>query len=96
MPEIKLPVSFPDFIKDPVKAILYMSLIAIVTLFMFLYKGWVNDKEDLKKQLTDCSTNVYTSRVETQQLREQYIGVMGALKEIQGEVNTLKKLGIIK
>jgi hypothetical protein len=93
---IKLPVSFSDFIKDPVKGILYMSLVAIVALFLFLYRGWVSDKKDLKKQLVECGSSTYAARVETQQLRDQYIEVMGALKEIQGEVNTLKKLGIIK
>lgn len=93
---IKLPVSFDKFKDDPEKAILYMAFVAIVALFGLLYKGWTGEKKDMKAQINACETNVYTSRVETKQMREQYIEVMGALKEIQGEVNTLKKLGIIK
>ncbi len=96
MPEIKLPVSFADFVKSPLKALLYIFMVAIVGLFTYLQVQSSNEKKDLKEQLLKCDTNVYTSRVETQQLRDQYIEVMGALKEIQGEVNTLKKLGIIK
>jgi hypothetical protein len=96
MPGIKLPVSFGEFVKNKKDAITYMSIVAMVALFGLLYKGWLNEKKDLNKRLVDCDTNIYTSRVETKQLRDQYIEVMGALKEIQGEVNTLKKLGIIK
>jgi hypothetical protein len=96
MPGIKLPVSFGEFVKNKKDAITYMSIVALVALFGLLYKGWVDREKKLEKQIAECSTNVYTARVETQQLRDQYIDVMGALKEIQGEVNTLKKLGIIK
>jgi hypothetical protein len=96
MPGIKLPVSFGEFLKNKKDAITYMSIVALVALFGLLYKGWVDREKKLEKQIAECSTNVYTARVETQQLRDQYIDVMGALKEIQGEVNTLKKLGIIK
>jgi hypothetical protein len=96
MPGIKLPVSFGEFVKNKKDAITYMSIVAMVALFGLLYKGWMNEKNDLKEALLKCDTNVYTSRVETQQLRDQYIEVMGALKGLEGEVNTLKKLGIIK
>jgi hypothetical protein len=87
---------FKAFKENLTATILSLFTLTIIFLFGLVYRGWVTERKDLKKQLVDCGTGTYAARVETKQLRDQYIEVMGALKEIQGEVNTLKKLGIIK
>ena len=91
-----LPVKFNDFIKDPVKAILYMAIIAIVALFGFLYKGWASERKDLKDQLVKCDTKNYTQDVEIKQIRTQYVETFGLLKEVQSKIKTLQELGQIK
>jgi len=95
---------FKDFLQamkdDPKSTILYIAFGAIVTLFGILQVSHKKTEARQDKELTDCRAasvaNAYTAKVENDQLREKMIDVLGALKEVQGEMNTLKKLGIIK
>jgi hypothetical protein len=100
MPEIKLPVTFAEFVKNKKDAITYMAIFAMMILFGLLYKGWQNDKKDLRKQISDCNTNnianAYTCKVENDQLRGQIVELITGFNEMKGEMKTLRKLGIIK
>lgn len=86
---IKLPVSFKEFAKDPVKAMMFLLIFAIV----FLYVRTENQDNSIN---TDCDKRL--SRCEAK------LDVMGASLKTQdslvaslvAEMNTYKKLGIIK
>jgi len=96
--------SFKDFLqglKDDLKGtIMYIAFIVIVALFWILRGVDKRNSEKQDKEIADCRTaslaNAYTCKTENDQLRGQIIEVMGAFKELKGEVNALKKLGIIK
>ena len=96
--------SFKDFIqglKDDAKGtIMYVAFIAIVVLFGILRSSDKDKTAKLEKQIADCDTNsranAFTSKSENDQLRGQIVELMGNFKELKGEINTLKKLGIIK
>lgn len=91
---------FKAFKENLTATILSLFTLAIIFLFGLVYNGWVNEKEDLNKRIDDCEVNAkanaYTSKVENDQTRDKLVEVLGALKEVQGEMNTLRKLGIIK
>jgi uncharacterized membrane protein len=85
---------------DPKSTVLYIAFIAIVALFGILRASDKSTSARQDRELVECrasaSANALTSRVENEQMRDKLIEVMGALKEVQGEMNTLRKLGIIK
>lgn len=91
-----LPVSFKDFSKDPVKAILYLAIIAIVSLFTYLQVSSNNEKKLLKEQLLKCDTKNFTQDVELKQLRDQYIEVASLFNNLKGKMETLQSLGKIQ
>lgn len=91
-----LPVKFSEFMKDPVKALLYMALVAIVALFSYLQIQSTSEKADLKKRLANCDTKNYTQDVEMKQLRGQYIELVGAVNGLRSKIETLKELGKIQ
>jgi len=91
MPEIKLPVSFPDFIKNPVHAIAYLCLIAVCYLYI---DGKISAKETKKMyqdQVTKCETDNYTNKVEMKQLREQVLELFGSTKELKAKLDALNQ-----
>jgi energy-converting hydrogenase Eha subunit B len=96
--------SFKDFLqglKDDVKGtIMYVAFIVISILFGILQSASKKTTDRLERQIKDCGensiNNAYTAKVENDQLRGQIVELMGNFKELKGEINTLKKLGIIK
>jgi CBS domain containing-hemolysin-like protein len=91
-----LPVSFKEFMKDPVKALLYLALIAIVGLFSYLQMASASEKKLLREQLLKCDTANYVQDVEMKQLRNQFIETASVLKKLEGRIETLKELGRIQ
>lgn len=95
---------FKDFLQglkdDPKGTIMYVAFLAIIVLFGIIQAGNKKSSARQDKELVECraaaSASAHTSKVENDQMRDKLIEVMGALKEVQGEMNTLKKLGIIK
>ena len=95
---------FKDFLQgmkdDPKSTILYIAFAAIIALFLILRSSDKTHNENLEQSIANCETtakaNAYTAKVENDQLRDKMVEVLGALKEVQGEMNTLRKLGIIK
>jgi|SRR5678809_66190 len=96
--------SFKDFLqglKDDLKGtIMYIAFIVIIALFGILQSSSKRITNRLEKEIADCNTNSaansFTAKVENEQIRNKLIDVMGDLKELRGEIKTLKKLGIIK
>lgn len=89
-------ISFDKFKNDPIKAVLYMALIAIGTLFGILRFQWAEERKDLKAMLDKCDTKNYTQDVEIKQIRSQYVETFGLLKEVQSKIKTLQELGKIQ
>ena len=95
---------FKDFLqglKDDLKGtIMYVAFIVISVLFGILQSVGNKNSKRQDRELVECraaaSASAHTAKVENDQMREQLIDVMGALKEMKGEMNTLRKLGIIK
>ena len=96
--------SFKDFLqglKDDLKGtIMYIAFGVIIVLFGIVQaankKSSVRQDKELVECRTEAKANAFTCKVDNDQMREKMIEVLGALKEVQGEMNTLKKLGIIK
>jgi len=85
---------------DPKSTILYIAFGAIVALFGILQASSKKHSQRQDKEIAECRTtaaaNAFTCKAENEQMRDKMIEVLGALKEVQGEMNTLRKLGIIK
>lgn|SRR5678815_814622 len=96
--------SIKDFLQgmkdDPKSTVLYIAFAAIVSLFFILRSVDKSNAEDQNKRIAQCEAaaiaNAHTFKVEADARNEKLIEVLGALKEVQGEMNTLRKLGIIK
>ncbi len=96
--------SFKNFLqglKDDLKGtIMYVAFIIISVLFGILQS--VSNKNSIRqdKELIECrasaSANAVVCKTENDQMRGQIVQLMGDFKELKGEINTLKKLGIIK
>lgn len=95
---------FKDFLQgmkdDPKSTILYIAFTVIVALFSILQVANKKQSARQDKEIAECrassTASAYTAKVENDQLRDKMVEVLGALKEVQGEMNTLRKLGIIK
>jgi len=95
---------FKDFLQglkdDPKGTIMYAAFLAVIVMFGIIQASSKRNDVKQEKRIANCEANAianaYTAKVENDQLREKMIDVLGALKEVQGEMNTLKKLGIIK
>lgn len=86
---MKLPVSFDQLKKDPKTAVSYLSIIAVVALFLrFEGKG---DKAEFKceERLTKCEAKV-------EELYKAVIELQKSNSEMEGQINTYKNLGVIK
>ncbi len=96
--------SFKNFLEglkqDPKGTVMYVAFLAIVVLFGILQAGNKRNSVRQDRELAECRTSAaassYACKVENDQVREKLINVMGALKELKGEMKQLKRLGIIK
>ena len=89
-------VSFEKFKNDPIKAVLYMALLAIGTLFGILRFQWAEEKKDLKELVYKCDNKNYTQDVEIKQLRGEVLKAVGLVNRLEAKLETLKELGKIQ
>ena len=75
-----------------------MSLLVIGISIMFTINQKTNEsvKKDLRKANKDCATEKYVLASQMERLNDKYIEVFGSLKEVQSQLRTLQKLGVIK
>ncbi len=95
-----MPISFDTLFKafkENVTATV-MSLLVIGISVMFTINQRTNEsiKKDLRKENKDCATEKYIVQTQMERLNEKYIEVFGSLKEVQSQLKTLQKLGLIK
>ncbi len=95
-----MPISFDTLFKafkENVTATV-MSLLVIGISVMFTINQRTNEgiKKDLRKANKDCATEKYIVQTQMERLNEKYIEVFGSLKEVQSQLKTLQKLGLIK
>lgn len=84
-----LPVSFKDFVKQPVKAVLFLSLLAIGYLYVDIKMTTNQDKEDQNKRITALESKV---DVLTYQLKTSDSIMLIATTKLE----ILKQMGKIK
>ena len=96
MPEIKLPVTFGEFIKNPLKALLYIFMVAIVGLFSYLVVKYEKQHKEDRVEIKECKTANYVQSVQHEQLRKEVLDARVEWSGIKAELETLKKLGLIK
>jgi len=68
---MSFPVSFKEFIKDPIKAMLFLCLIAIMYLYIDNKMGYVKqiEKEDIRATKQDVRISELEEKVEDLQQR---------------------------
>ena len=87
---------FKAFKESPTAAIMTLLVLAISAMFVINQKTNEGVKDDLKKANKDCATEKFVLATQMDQMRGQIIDLTGAFKELKGEMNTLRKLGIVK
>ena len=92
--------SFNDLVKafkENVTATV-MSLLVIGISIMFTVNQKTNEsvKKDLREANKNCATEKYIVQTQVEQLRGEVINLTVAFKELKGEMNTLRRLGIVK
>ena len=92
----KFDALFKAFKDSPTAAIMSLLTIAISAMFIINQKtnaGIIADQKELNK---NCATEKFVLATQMDQMRGQIIDLTGAFKELKGEMNTLRKLGIVK
>jgi peptidoglycan hydrolase CwlO-like protein len=92
----KFDALFKAFKENPAAAIMTLLVIGISVMFVINQKTNEGVKDDLKKANKDCVTEKFVLATQMDQMRGQIIDLTGAFKELKGEMNTLRKLGIVK
>ena len=92
----KFDALFKAFKDNPTAAIMTLLVIGISIMFTVNQKTNESVKNDLRQANKDCATEKYIVQTQVEQLRGQIIDLTGAFKELKGEMNTLRKLGIVK
>jgi len=92
----KFDALFKAFKENPTAAIMTLLVIGISVMFVINQKTNEGVKDDLKKANKDCVTEKFVLATQMDQMRGQIIDLTGAFKELKGEMNTLRKLGIVK
>jgi len=91
-----LPISFKEFNKHPMAAILYLLIVGIVGLFGFLQSSSANEKKVYKEMAKDCATEKYVQSVEMKQLRGEVLELVGWKNRLESKLEVLKELGKIQ
>ena len=86
---MKLPVSFKEFSKDPSKALMYLMLFAVVFLYVRMENQDNTINTGCEARLTKCETRL--ERMATSLKTQDSL-----VASLVSEMNTYKKLGVIK
>lgn len=93
---MKLPISFKDFAKDPVKGLLFIVLLAVGYLYLDNKSSYKGQLEECKTQVTSCDSKVESleNKLEekTERLRraDSVMSVAVARLEVLNEINKMK------
>lgn len=82
--------------ESPTAAIMSLLVIGISVMFTINQRADESIKSDLRKANKDCATEKYIVQSQMERLNEKYIEVFGSLREVQSQLKTLQKLGVIK
>ena len=92
----KFDALFKAFKDNPTAAIMTLLVIGISIMFTVNQRTSESIKNDLRATNKECVTEKYILSTQMEQMRGQIIDLTGAFKELKGEMNTLRKLGIVK
>ena len=84
------------FKESPTAAIMSLLVIGISIMFTVNQKTNAAIIKEQKEQTKNCVTEKYVVQTQVEQLRGEVINLTGAFKELKGEMNTLRRLGIVK
>jgi predicted negative regulator of RcsB-dependent stress response len=93
---MKLPISFKDFSKDPVKGLLFIVLLAVGYLYYDNKASYQAQTEEYKAQYTDCGVKVEALEKKldqkTERLRraDSVMAISVARLEVLNEINQIK------
>jgi hypothetical protein len=93
---MKLPISFKDFAKDPVKGLLFIVLVAVGYLYYDNKTSYKDQMFEYKQQIGSCDDKVTTleKKVEekTERLRraDSVMAISVARLEVLNEINKIK------
>jgi hypothetical protein len=93
---MKLPISFKDFAKDPVKGLLFIVLLAVGYLYIDNKSSYQAQTEEYKAQYNECGTKVEALEKKldekTEKLRraDSVMSVAVARLEVLNEINKVK------
>ena len=89
----KLPITFPEFVKNPKEAITYLAILGLCVLFTFLYRNQQAEKQLLKDNWAKCENGNYQRDVKisileigkarSDSLLNRIIGKLEAIEEIK-------------
>lgn len=93
---MKLPISFKDFAKDPVKGLLFIVILAVGYLYIDNKSSYKNQMEEYKAQYSTCDQKVEAleSKLDekTEKLRraDSVMAISVARLEVLNEINKIK------
>jgi predicted negative regulator of RcsB-dependent stress response len=93
---MKMPISFKDFSKDPVKGLLFIVLLAVGYLYYDNKASYQKQTEEYKAQYTECGSKVEDLEnkldEKTERLRraDSVMAISVARLEVLNEINKIK------
>jgi hypothetical protein len=93
---MKLPISFKDFAKDPVKGLLFIVVLAVGYLYVDNKSSYKNQTEEYKVQYVECGAKVEALEKKldekTEKLRraDSVMAISVARLEVLNEINKIK------
>lgn len=86
---MKLPISFEQFAKDPVKGLLFIVIVAVGYLY-------VDNRMNYTSQIDACSTEQQSLRIEINIVKEQLRKSDSTMARAAAKLELLNELGKIK
>ena len=86
---------FKAFKDSPTAAIMTLLTLAISAMFIINQKTNASIIADQKELNKNCATEKFVLASQMERLNDKYIETFGLLKEVQSEINVLKKIGKI-
>lgn len=93
---MKLPISFKDFSKDPVKGLLFIVLLAVGYLYLDNKSTYKDQLAEYKEQYTECGTKVEAlekkldERTEKLRRADSVMAISVARLQVLNDINQIK------
>lgn len=91
-----LPVSFKEFVKQPILAVLYISLIVIGYLYIDIKMTYNKRDKESKENIQSCIDRTDRLSTEVSFLTEQIRRRDSAFADVQATLRVLKQVGKIQ